>query len=107
MTSCIRWREFITLLQSSDHPILSGDCRSICSATLVAFEAGEIGADRNLVGVRWHEDNVGDRIVRTIRSPAAVQTGGEDGAARPWGLADPIDNTFHFRAIADPWLRGR
>ena len=33
-------------------------------ATLVALEAVEIGADRNLVGVRWHEDNVGDRIVR-------------------------------------------
>jgi hypothetical protein len=64
MTSCIRRREFITLVQSSDHPILSEDWRSIRSATLVAFEAAEIGADRNLVGVRWHEDNVGDRIVR-------------------------------------------
>ena len=70
-------------------------------ATLVALEAVEIGADRNLVGVRWHEDNVGDRIVRTVCS------GGEDGAARPWGLADPIDSTFHFRAVAAPWLRGR
>jgi len=87
--------------------LLSGDCRSNCRATLVALEAVEIGADRNLVGVRWHEDNVGDRIVRTVCSPATVQTGGEDGAARPWGLADPIDSTFHFRAVAAPWLRGR
>ena len=47
-------------------------------ATLVALEAVEIGADRNLVGVRWHEDNVVDRIVRTIRGPAAVQMGGKN-----------------------------
>ena len=63
-------------------------------ATLVALEAVEIGADRNLVGVRWHEDNVGDRIVRTVCSPATVQRA-EKMEPRAPGLS-LTPSTVHF-----------
>ena len=75
---CLLIRPFGDIAAEARQASLSGDCRSICRATLVAFEAAEIGADRSLVGVRWHEDNVVDRIVRTIRGPAAVQMGGKN-----------------------------